>query len=798
LPKVVSVALGIPLRKTFSYLVPPEWESAARPGARVLVPFAERVLSGVIVCEEEPGNRELRAIAEVLEEAPSVSPELLESTRRLAERFFAPWGEMLRAALPARLASPERARYEITSAGAAALSFVEEGDRGLLETLLRKGRATRRDLLPAGATGDRLRELESRGFVRPVGAARGRRPRMERTYAPVNLDADSRAVAAGRSRKAGEALAWLNSLGRGVTAEEARCAGFSAAVWKRLVEAGAVSVSEQQRRTPWPGLSGAPSTGWTLTGSQSEAVDRVTHAVRSRRFTPILLHGVTGSGKTEVYLRAIAAALADGRGAVWLVPEIALTPVFARSLAARFGDEAVVLHSSLSEGERSAGWAALREGRARVVIGPRSAVFAPLPDIGLFVVDEEHDSSYKQEESPRYDARDAAAVRAQAFGAAVILGSATPSLESEHAAREGRIERLRLPERVERRPLPEVVVVDLKDEPAIPQEKGHPLFSRALVSRLAETFSRGEQAILLVARRGYAPFLLCRMCGESFRCEACSVSRVVHRRDRALVCHYCGRRRPIPRCCETCGGQILEPIGAGTERAAERFAELFPGVAYAVLDADTARRRGGAAGVVAAMELGSVRALIGTQMVAKGHHFENVTALGILSADTLLNFPDFRSGEKTFQLIAQAAGRAGRGDRPGTVHVQTFRPQDPAIVAGARQDSDFFADRELVFRRTFFYPPFSELAAVEISSPDRERARDLSRVFAESLARQPDVVVSEAAPAPLERLRGKWRFQVVLRSRSRRAILAALGSTVPETPPSGIHVAANVDPRNLM
>jgi len=452
----------------------------------------------------------------------------------------------------------------------------------------------------------------------------------------------------------------------------------------------------------------------------------------------------------------------------------------------------------MGNSNRARAWREMKSGRSRVVIGPRSAVFSPIADIGVFIVDEEHDASYKQEESPRYDARDAAAIRAQAHGAVLVLGSATPSLETWHASEEGRIRRLEMPERIESRPLPEVSVVDLRREPSLPEEKGVALFSRALIDLFAGVFRRGEQAIVLAPRRGYAPFLLCRACGNAFPCPHCSVSAVVHRREGALRCHYCGSRRPIPVRCDVCGGTHLEAVGAGTERAAERFGKLFPGVRFAVLDSDTARQRGGAAAVVSSMESGNVQALIGTQMVAKGHHFPNVTAIGVLSADTILNFPDFRAGEKTFQLIAQVAGRSGRGDRPGTVLVQTFHPENVAIRAALAHDTAGFAREEQEFRRTFFYPPFSEMAEILVSATMRDRAAAAATEIASSLGGDETLRVTPGAAAPIERLAGKWRYQVIVRSRSRKAVLAGLARAIPESPPSGVSIAVEVDPRNLM
>ncbi len=800
MPKTVSVAFPLPLRRTFSYSVPSQSEALAVPGSRVRAPFGERLLSGVVVESDpavDPGVA-LRPISEALDAEPALSNELLASTRKLAERFFCPWGEILRAALPSRLPSSERARFEITSAGAAAMAFAPAAEREMLGLLLEKGRAASAELSAGREGRERIRDLEGRGWVRVAGSV-GTRPRLvEAVYSANVRDHELARSASGRSKKTMEAFEFLTELGRPATAEELRRAGFGGALLKRLTSAGAVSVTEQNR-DQGGSLAGLPGSGSVmLTAHQQEAFGRIDSALRRREFFPSLLFGVTGSGKTEIYLRAIAAALRDGRGAVWLVPEIALTPVFARSLDQRFGKEAVVLHSALGESRRAEAWQRMRAGSSRIVIGPRSAVFAPIPSIGLFVVDEEHDASYKQDESPRYDARDAAAIRAQAHGAVLVLGSATPSVETVYAAREGRIALLELPERIERRPLPAVEIVDLKGEPWLPDEKGIPLFSRALVKRLREVFSRGEQAIILAPRRGYAPVLLCRSCGHDFRCDSCSVPRVVHRRASSLVCHYCGASRPIPRQCGSCGGAVLEAIGAGTERVLERFVQLFPSTTVAVLDSDTARRKGAAAAVLSSMESGQVQALIGTQMVAKGHHFPGVTAIGVLSADTILNFPDFRASEKTFQLIAQVAGRAGRGDRPGTVHVQTFQPESPALRAAVTHDASGFAAHELEFRKAFFYPPFSELSEVLFESPEAPRAESAARAAAEAAAGRSDVVVSGPAPAPIERLSGKWRFQLLLRSRSRKAVLTALEACVPDPAPAGVGVSVDVDPRNLM
>ena len=801
MPDRVSLAFPIPLRREFSYAVPEAWRGRSLVGCRASAPLGGRTLTGVVVADD-PAVAEgvaLRALANVLDAEPAVGAELLETTRARADRFFAPWGELLRTALPAGLPPGEATRYEATLAGAAAASGSDPADREVLERLLAEGRAASADLA-AGAEGgnDRIRELERRGWIRPVGGS-GRKPATHALFVLRVAPSEFEKVA-GRSRRGRAALELLDALGRPAAAEELRAAGFSAALLRRLVERGAIVRVERERpaddgAAPAPAVAAEP---FLPTADQASALDALRRSAGRHAFAPFLLFGVTGSGKTEVYLRAIGDALESGRGAVWLVPEIALTPVFARSLKARFGDAAVVLHSALGESARARAWLEMKRGRARAVIGPRSAVFAPIPDIGIFVVDEEHDASYKQEESPRYDARDAAALRAQAHGAILLLGSATPALETWHASEEGKIARLELPRRIERRPLPAVEIVDLRKVPALPEEKGVPLFSGALTDLLGRVFSRGEQAIVLAPRRGYAPFLLCRACGHAFPCPHCSVSAVVHRREGALRCHYCGWRRPVPGKCDACGGTHLEPIGAGTERAAERFAALFPGVRFAVLDSDTARRKGAAAAMISAMEHGSIQALIGTQMVAKGHHFPNVTAIGVLSADTVLNLPDFRAAEKTFQLIAQVAGRSGRGERPGIVLVQTFHPADASIRAAIAHDAAAFARSESEFRKTFFYPPYCEMAEIVVAGEERDRAGTVAGELAAQLAGDPSLRVTPAAPAPIERIAGKWRHQVLIRSRSRRAILAALSRTVPDSPPSGVTIAVDVDPRNLL
>ncbi len=791
-------------------------------GCRVRVPFGERVLTGVVLDEPPPpagvagaAPAAERAILEILDAEPVCPPELLATARRVAERFFSSTGEVLKSALPARLPAAGAVRYRITDQGALGAAPEAALERAILERLA-SGESIRVADLPGEGSGRReaVRRLEEAGRVRAVSASRKPRGRAETAWIAAGLAGEAREKALGRSRRAREVLELLESLGRAATVAEIRVAtGAGPALLKSLAARGLVRSFEQERRDEheherFSGRgAGSSLPVHAPTPAQAVALAAITDSIAGRRYFPALLQGVTGSGKTEVYLRAIRAALEIGRGAIWLVPEIALTPVFARELQRQFPDRAAVLHSALSERERGEAWDRVRSGEALAVIGPRSAAFAPVADPGLFIVDEEHDASYKQRESPRYDAREVVALRAKENAAALVFGSATPSAEAFHAAARGRVARLVLPERIASRPLPEVRIVDLRRETARPDEKGVTLFSRALLERLRETFAAGEQAILLQPRRGFAPFLLCRECGHDFRCTRCSVSRTVHDRGSRLVCHYCGERVPRPARCPECGGGLLEAVGAGTERVAERFAEMFPGVPSVVLDRDSARRRGAAA-VIEDFRSGRAACLIGTQMVAKGHDFPNVTAVGVLSADTLLHFPDFRSAEKTFQLLAQVAGRAGRGDAPGTVHVQTFHPAHPAITLAARHDAEGFAREELVFRQTFLYPPFCELAAVLVASANRERAEGVAAEVGAALRANggggggggggTSLRLSGPAPAPLERLQGRWRFQLLLRAADRRSVLAALEAAIPDRPPSGVQIAVDVDPQDLM
>lgn len=774
------------------------------PGARVAVPFGTRVLAGVVAEVEPappPAGTVEREVAARIDAEPFLPPALLEVLLRAAAYYFAPPGELLRAAVPGRLLSLAGVRYAIAPGPVAPPA--DEAERKLREHLAGHGAATSTEIeavVGARRAGKALRSALLSGAVRvvPEAVRSGAAPVRRAFRALLPPPGAERLLARSPRQRALHEL--LVRTGRWASVEDLRPAGATLRRLEALVHAG---LAEEARTTARADLSlhagAAFDSGPPVpTEAQAEAIAAVGEAVGEGRARELLLDGVTGSGKTEVYLAAIEAARARGRSAILLVPEIALAPALIRRLLGRLGDDRVaLLHSSLSDGERAAEWERARRGEADVVVGPRSAVFAPLPRLGLVVVDEAHEAGYKQAEAPRYDARDVARSRAKAEGIVLLLGSATPSMELERRAREGRLRRLVLPARPGARSRAAVEVVDVRKEPPREGDHGRVLFASRTLEILRDCFDRGEQAILLLNRRGFSPSLLCRACGNDFRCGSCSVARTYHRLGERLLCHYCGDAVRRPAVCPGCGGTALMPVGFGTERLAERFAEAFPGVPFALLDRDAASRRGGAARVLLDFESGAARALLGTQMVAKGHDFPNATALAVLDADALLSFPDFRAAERTFQLVTQAAGRVGRGDRPGLVAVQTARPDHEAILAAVRQDHQAFAQAELGFRRAFRYPPFAHLLLALWTDEDREAAESAAREATAALLASPparDVRVLGPAPAPLERLKGLWRFHSLVKSESREAIARAGALLSGRKPPPRL----DVDPQSLL
>ena len=585
--------------------------------------------------------------------------------------------------------------------------------------------------------------------------------------------------------------------GAGLATVRASFASPHAAL-RRLVEQGYLKVEEVERsRDPLAAEPVSPAVEVLLNSAQEQALAKICRAIANGEFAPFLLHGVTGSGKTEVYLRSIAEVLAHGRQALVLVPEIGLTP----QLVARFRSwfqgrptRLAVLHSGLGEGERYDAWRAAARGEVDVVIGVRSAVFAPLDRLGLIIVDEEHDASYKQGEGFRYHARDLALLRGQMEGATVILGSATPALTTWQRAVDGQLTCLDLPNRVAGRPLPEVLVVNLGDF------SGNEVLSPPLREALEGTLAAGEQSILLLNRRGYAPFLLCRDCGATCRCPNCAITLTYSRVERAIRCHYCDHRETPPDICPRCGGSHFLPEGVGTERLEETLRELFPEAHVARMDRDTTTRKGAHERMVTGMTSGAFDILIGTQMIAKGHDFSAVTLVGVVNADSALNLPDFRSAERVFALLSQAAGRAGRGNRPGRVLIQTYSPDHYALEFVAGHDYHGFASVELPQRQSLGYPPFGHLVNLIFSGNDPVQVAAAAERVAASLSRQlGGVELLGPAPCLLQKLRGRSRVQVLLKAAQRPALRRLLDKLSANCRlPSGVTMTVDVDPLDMM
>lgn len=801
-----AVAVPLPLDEPLVYAVPEAFSDLAAVGARARVTVGRRRLTGVVVGlpDQAPVGVRVKPLESIVDREPVLPDELIDLARFVAEHYAAPIGETLRAMLPADVAPWGEQQVWLTSRGAASV-LRDPAERRIVEALLASGRMRVDELQALVGAGhavavDRLQadgrvtlsDRRDRGRTRYVSAVE------------LKMDRDAAFEACGRSRQGREVVEYLHTVGRpAVVAEVTEAVGCGAGVVRRLVKLNVLRTFTQvDRQSLGHELLSQGHNGereaFTLRPDQLRATEALGGQVDRRSYGAFLLGGVTGSGKTAVYLDAAERVLDQGRTALLLVPEIVLVPHLAAEARRRFGGHLAILHSGLSSGERRQEWERARSGAARVVVGPRSAVFAPLPDIGLIVVDEEHDGSYKQDATPRYHGRDVALVRSRRAGACCVLVSATPSLESRRNVQTGKLTGLELTERAAGASLPEGVVVDLKAEGA-PRTPGEIVFSERLTAEIEDTLAAGEQVILLRNRRGYSPILLCRACGEDLRCDDCGLPRTYHRRDDRMVCHYCGSKRPVPRRCPSCDDEAMEAVGAGTERVEERFEELFPGVSVDVLDRDAVRRKGGAAAVLERFARGDTQVLIGTQMVTKGHHFPRVTLTGVLLADTYLGFPDFRAVERTYSMLVQVAGRSGRGQRPGRVVIQTFHPEHYAIRAALQGDDRGFAAEEMRYREIFGYPPFSRMMLLLGRDKDPEKLsaamRRLARGLEEHRGEQP-IRIAGPAPAPLERLRGVWRQQLILRAPTHRQLRELLRAALPER--LGIELITDVDPFELL
>jgi primosomal protein N' (replication factor Y) len=748
---IARVTLELALRKEFDYLIPPELAEFIDVGSRVQVPFGPRKVLGCVTgLAEESDRAGLRPILKVIGAQTLVTPKVLALARWIGGYYCCPPEIALKSVLPGAVRREQAGWRERLFVRVLQVTGefpkLPKRQREVWNILEERREVALQELLElAETTAATVRRLEDRGLVSIGAEISERDPYAREHILPTQMIA-------------------LN----------ARQAAALAAINDAIDSAGPSA----------PGKASSPEAGRVF-----------------------LLHGVTGSGKTEVYLQAIAHALEKGRGAIVLVPEISLTPQTVERFKARFSSGPLqtlvaVLHSHLSTGERHDEWHKIRQGRARIVIGARSAIFAPVEPLGLIIVDEEHEHSYKQEEAPRYHARDVAIVRGRMEAAPVVLGSATPSLESYYNAQRGKYTLLELPERVDDQKLPRVRVIDMRQ--AMRKGKSIPIFSAQLKEAILQRLERKEQTILFLNRRGYSSSLQCPICGFVAECPNCSVSLTYHRREQRLRCHICGHKEPVPAVCPNreCGNPQIRFAGLGTERVEDTLNKLFPEARIKRMDSDTLRRKEDYRRVLGDFRTGKTDILVGTQMIAKGLHFPNVTLVGIIYADLALHRPDFRASERTFQLLTQVSGRAGRGDVEGEVFVQAFTPFHAAIQYAKRHDFTGFYDQEIVFREQLKYPPFSRVALLTLKGHNEEKVRlhaeHVRRELDKALAALKGAVIQGPAAAPLARAESFYRYQIMLRTRQMAAASRTLANLIDGLGlPDDVQLSADIDPVDL-
>ncbi len=774
-----DVSLPVPLDQPFTYELPDTLQHRVKRGCRLLVPFGSRKLTGVVLATHNtPPEARPKLAYQLLGEEPAVSEELLALARWVGSYYCAPLGEVLRAMTP--LASEVRTGK--------VFSLTDKGRDTARQIILATGEAEDPTLQvlrllenrPLSATYvsqkvpnaiNILKSLQRRGFVAVENTAQERDP----LRAPADklvIDFTARPGEGEKLRKAERELMAFLELHPGphllsdveTQVPNASVAGRAMAR-RNLVSLKPVGISVSTVHARAPHL---------LNPEQQAALEAMDAAIAAHQFQTFLLQGVTGSGKTEVYLRAIETALAHGRGTLMLVPEIALTPAVSGQFTHRFGDRVAILHSAFSGTERAEQWRAIRSGKAQVVVGTRSSVFAPVQRLGLIVVDEEHDQSYKQEENPRYNGRDVAIVRAQAAGAIVVLGSATPSLESRYNVERGKYRHIRLTARIANRPMPDVEIVDMREEFLATRKQN--TFSRRLLEMVQLRLEAGEQTMILHNKRGFSTFAACRSCGWRMECVNCAVTMTYHHRDRRMLCHYCSHADRPPKRCAKCDSDHVYFLGTGSEKVEEELHLAFPKARVIRMDRDTVGGKRGYETILQGFRAHDYDILVGTQMIAKGHDIANVTLVGVVSADVGLGMPDFRAAERTFQLLTQVAGRAGRGDLPGIVIIQTINPDHYAVSLAARQDYDSFYQKELQFRRMMRYPPFAAMANVMVRAAQQQDALNMSAEIGNFLGTPAELKVLGPAEAPIPRLKAEFRYQLLLKAASRKKLNELLHS----------------------
>jgi len=810
-----NVALPVPLRTTFTYAIPSPLLGTVQAGSRVLVPFRKKSLVGVVLdfADQPPADTKIRELTRLMELSPALTPKLIELAQWIATYYLAPIGEVFRTMLPPAIELKLCREILVTPAGRSAVESLGGGEisHGLSAdeaAFLQKATAKKTPIPFAsaarmGISSQALHRLQQKGLLE-IRERLLESKRKSQTIIAWKSQGDNASV---NLKEKEEKVRALLETERGPLPlpQLLKLAQVSRGLINRMLSSGLLETWEE----PIDPAEDPFDIGYTPPAHElNEEQESAMKAIRARfelgEFGVQLLHGVTGSGKTEVYLRCVQETLAREKTAIILVPEIALTLWIGRQCRSWFGAQyegVAVLHSALSDVERAREWWRIRNGQARVVVGTRSAVFAPLSNVGLIIVDEEQENSYKQEETPRYHGRDVAIVRAKSEGALALLGSATPSLESYHHARAGKYELITMTSRVENRSLAAVEIVDLRED----FQKTHKTspISAALHAGIQECLANGTQALVLINRRGYSWSVLCRSCGATIQCVNCSISMTYHKSRNRLECHYCGSIQQVPKQCPKCQSQYVYFFGEGSEHLEERLRNEFPGARIARLDRDTARTKRQFQETLGAFAGGALDILVGTQMLAKGHDFQRVTLVGVISADSSLSMPDFRAAERTFQLLTQVAGRAGRGGLPGRVLIQTYYPEHYALQDAVRQDYSAFFEREMHFRTMLAYPPLTSLANVIVRDASLERAIQWSRKLSEYFSPHDgrSVRILGPATAPLARLKKEHRFQFLLKSPKRSILTKLLSGAMSfcdaqEIPQTAVLV--DMDPLNLM
>ncbi len=769
--EIVEVAIALPVSKTFHYRIPEKMKGSLQVGMRVLVPFKQRKVTGFVLdlLDHPPKGIEekLREVDDLLDEVPLVDPQWLRFCQWISTYYLYPLGEVIKTGLPPGLNLKSELILSLTQEGMDGLSRggLEPNQERILSEIQKFGKVALRKILkifPEEVSRAQLFFWKRKGLLKIEAEVEDKevKPKFEKMVLHQG-GGEARRL----TKKETEILRCVKEWGEVPYSELNKKFKSPSRAVQSLMRSGLIAVSFKEiprDLSVRPDLKAYPKP--ELTVHQESVLHDILKGIRSRRFSPFLLHGVTGSGKTEIYLRAIEEVLSQGREAIILVPEISLTPQLLSRFKERFGENLSLLHSGLGRGERYDQWRKVWKGDVKIALGARSAIFAPFKKVGIIIVDEEHEPSYKQEEKLRYHARDLAVVRAKQEEATLVLGTATPSLESFYNAEKGKFHLLSLPERIEGKPLPRVEVVDMRGETG--------LLSDHLKTALQKNLEDGKQSLLFLNRRGFANFILCPDCGLTFKCPNCSVTLTHHLTDLSLRCHYCDYHIPAPGSCPRCRGDRLRGMGIGTERLEQEIRHLFPDARVDRMDRDTTSRRRAHQQILKRLESGKIDILVGTQMIVKGHDYPNVTFVGVVSADTSLHFPDFRSSERTFQLLTQVAGRAGRGDILGEVVIQTFNPDHYSILKAKVHDFTGFYQEECQFRKALDYPPFSRLINFRLSGNSEKRtktnAEALGGIGRDLLKKRYPKGIEILGPsaAPFAKMKGKFRWQMLVKGKS--------------------------------